>query len=1052
MVMRIRKCIIAVILFLSFWLPCWGGTMNVDQLESNFVLEPYLEFLTVADTADGDLDFLLEAPGLYHLEVLRPREVWSDVKYHWMRVKLESSRDRLLMLEVDNPIVGEVRVYSFVGQTLRDSAVTGLGTRSVGNTLHHCTPVIPIQMKAGQSLTILIRLEAVTMTMTPIRLWDKEALTDHFHELTLRMGIFDGILVGGVLIFLLSWYTFRDKLYLSYMYLVIAVLGFVSFFSGFGAYWLGSLDVLILEQYLPILSVQLLLIAAMDFMRKMVDSEMNYPRWDFWIHKFMIVLGGYSFIAVFLDPRVYHLLLSIIIILGVSALTFPILILLRHSEQLIWVVIGMILPLMAGMLYALQSLTGIQPYLVTQEHLHLSFFLNLVVIGAGLGKRLQLMQGQKTRLQQQALMHLREADRLKDHFLASTGHELRQPLRAITAVAENLLRKEKVGMPVQVRRNLRLIVNCGLRLSNLINDILDFSRIRQGRVMLRMQPVSLLHSVQMVFGIVGPLASKKELQLLHDFKPEIAVMADPDRLQQVLVNLVGNAVKFTNQGYIRITAEKIDHQIQICVEDTGMGIPKEFQETVFEMFRQVDASVARTHGGTGMGLSLARTLVEMQGGRLWLDATQGQGSRFIFTLSEAPESEIVQQTFLAEHQYYLGFLENEEEDSFEALPTKRGESRGRILVVDDEPVNVQVIVNYLVGEGYEVEAAFSGQQAISLIEKKGAPDLLLLDLMMPGFSGFDVCMQIRRNFSAPVLPILILTARSQMSDLVKVLEWGANDFLPKPFQARELLARVQVQMDLSHRHRTIRDFVPRKLLRSLGKDIHRIYEQHQDVERYMTVVTMFYTYTLDHRDIDDCWNQYAQKVQEYEGFLMNPGGQYCLAFFPTGPAAAVKCLVEWSSHCEAVDDCCPVFRASVHVGRITFGSVSLQSYNSMVIPVGPGIEVGQQLGIMGRYLNAPLVISETAWRLLPQGDVASRLIGRMDQDGLLVREILDVYGEKNAQKRLSSLTLFERGVQAWLDDPETPDMSLTEVVREDEGDWVARRLIEIHTKENLHEN
>ncbi|NJL28797.1 MAG: hypothetical protein HC897_13345, partial [Thermoanaerobaculia bacterium] len=228
---------------------------------------------------------------------------------------------------------------------------------------------------------------------------------------------------------------------------------------------------------------------------------------------------------------------------------------------------------------------------------------------------------------------LRETDRLKNEFLANTSHELRTPLFGITGLAESLLDGVHGELPVPVCEDLAMMVASGRRLGGLVDDILDFSRLRRRELGLAFRAVDLSEAVELVFSLTMPLVGNKRLELVNAVEPELPdVHADENRLQQILLNLVSNAIKFTERGRVEISARVEGERVRVAVSDTGIGIAADQRERIFAPFEQVDASAERIAGGTGLGLAITRHLVELHGSTIELDSTLGVGSHFVFSL------------------------------------------------------------------------------------------------------------------------------------------------------------------------------------------------------------------------------------------------------------------------------------------------------------------------------------------------------------------------------------------------------------------------------------
>lgn len=256
------------------------------------------------------------------------------------------------------------------------------------------------------------------------------------------------------------------------------------------------------------------------------------------------------------------------------------------------------------------------------------FALAVFIIGYG-----RWMHRRDLQRAEAANRELKRLNDLKDQFLANTSHELRTPLNGIIGLSDILLMEEDKNLSGEAKDNLRMIRDCGNQLSQLIDDILDFSRLRAAKLSLHRQPVAVVDAVSEVVKLLRPLASSKHLLLEHTVNPTLPlVQADPDRLKQILHNLIGNAIKFTERGTVRVAAEQVGSDIRVQIEDTGVGIPAERLEQIFEPFEQADGSSGRRFGGAGLGLSIARQLVMAHEGRLTVVSEPGRGSVFSFTV------------------------------------------------------------------------------------------------------------------------------------------------------------------------------------------------------------------------------------------------------------------------------------------------------------------------------------------------------------------------------------------------------------------------------------
>ncbi len=426
-------------------------------------------------------------------------------------------------------------------------------------------------------------------------------------------------------------------------------------------------------------------------------------------------------------------------------------------------------------------------------------------------------------------IELIRVNNLKDDFLANVTHELRTPLYGMIGLAESLMDGIAGQLEEKAKYNLSLVINSGKRLTSLVNDILDYSQLKHGDITLNLASVNLHSIIKLIISISVPLVENKDLKIKTSVEPDsFYVNADENRLQQILLNIVGNAVKFTEAGEIEISAQasiENSDEIIVSVKDTGIGIAKEDQDRIFELFEQAGGAISKYKAGTGMGLSISKQLIELHEGKIWVDSEPNKGSCFSFTLKKSDKENV----FIKERATNLisGFAGNDlvsiTEDQIipQNVDPKNKLAYSKVMIVDDEPVNCQVLINHLYMEGYIVIPVSNGQDALDKINAGQIPDLLILDVMLPIISGYDVCRKIREKYSPGELPVLMLTAKSSPSDLIIGFEAGTNDYLTKPVSKAELLARVNGLLQLK---KSVKDMAELSLIKreiSIAQTIQR---------------------------------------------------------------------------------------------------------------------------------------------------------------------------------------------------------------------------------------
>ncbi len=369
-----------------------------------------------------------------------------------------------------------------------------------------------------------------------------------------------------------------------------------------------------------------------------------------------------------------------------------------------------------------------------------------------------------------------EAEKLslvKDEFLSNMSHEIRTPLNAIIGFNDLL---KKTSLTKEQSDYLNTIQVSSQNLKVIINDILDVAKLESGNISLEKKAISLSDLIQHVILLQSPSAKEKGIKLLSSFDHEIPshVIGDETRLTQILINLVGNAIKFTSEGFVelRILASKhINDQVTVMfsVKDTGIGIPKEKLETIFERFSQAETSTTRLYGGTGLGLSIVNMLVNLHEGKITVESEREKGSEFkfeiTFTVTEKEENNIL-----------IPQKNNANPEAFKNV---------KVLLVEDNIHNQLLAKNYFKRWGTEVVIAENGKEGVSALEKD-TYDVILMDLQMPIMDGFMATEHIRKKLKLDI-PIIGCSAHSLVGEKEKCLAVGMNDYIAKPYTEEDLI-------------------------------------------------------------------------------------------------------------------------------------------------------------------------------------------------------------------------------------------------------------------------
>jgi two-component system sensor histidine kinase ChiS len=793
-----------------------------------------------------------------------------------------------------------------------------------------------------------------------------------------------------------------------------------------------------------------------------------------------------------------------------------------------------------------------------------------------LNASLEAQVQQRTAELETANQELQRLNRLKDDLLANTSHELRTPLNGIIGLAEAMLDDDRGGLSDRERSNLDTIAASGHRLANLVNDLLDFSKLQHQTIDLALRPCTLAVVVEQVLQLHYDQAERKGLALVNAIDLALPpVLADFNRLQQILHNLVSNALKFTQSGEVIVHArrwqpdaellsqshpvdpqlgdqqlgqpldqltggvmpssaigqgalfdrpgldpaesEQLDREqsfespsetadqkwLAISVSDTGIGIPAAAIERIFESFEQADRSTAREYGGTGLGLAIVRQLVELHGGKIWVESRPEVGSIFTLTLpvaleapaltyempsfrrspmmlrkpatansKPAPEAPIEPEPITLAPATVEGdrLLEALSQRDTEQLLAKASAARAqpnqrfKILMVDDEPVNLQVLENFLSQEEYEIVTADNGPAALAVLEQGFQPDVVLVDVMMPKMTGYELTQQLRSRYPAHKLPILMLTAKNQVEDLVQGLDSGANDYLTKPVSKKELLARLKTHLQLSHINIAYGRFVPHEFLRLLNKQSILEVELGDQVERQMSVlfsdIRSFTTITENllpaesFRFINRYLAHMEPAIQQNGGFIDKFIGDAVMALFPESADDAVASAIEMRRNLEVFN------RERQQAGEVP-------------IEIGIGINTGQmRLGTVGgknrmdgtaisdavnlaarletltkRYQSSVLISHHTIAQMEDPTRYHLRFIDRLQVTGksrpVAVFEAIDGDPSPIRDQKLSTMAHFEEGT--WLyhrQEFKSAAVCFEECLRQFPGDRVAQIYLE----------
>jgi PAS domain S-box-containing protein len=376
----------------------------------------------------------------------------------------------------------------------------------------------------------------------------------------------------------------------------------------------------------------------------------------------------------------------------------------------------------------------------------------------------------------EAKLNAEESYRLKSAFLANMSHEIRTPMNGIIGFSE-LLKDIKLTEDKK-KYFANIVIDSSKQLLTIVNDILDISQIETGKVTLIQETVIINDLINILFSFFEPQTGGKAIKL-QSFKPlnntQSTILTDRTRLRQVLTNLLNNAIKFTNEGHIKFGYKKVDGFLEFFVEDTGIGIAEDLFEKIFEPFRQAELEITQQYGGTGLGLTISRKLVELLGGKIWVESKPGKGSVFYFTIPYNTDPAITK------------IVENQDKvisNKFYNMV---------VLIVEDDEINYLFLETILSKNKIKLLRAVNGLEAVELCHNNPNINLVLMDIKLPFMNGYEAAKRIKQD--NPHLPIIAQTAYAMYEDRKKALEAGCDGYISKPIKKAELMKMIEMYCD-----------------------------------------------------------------------------------------------------------------------------------------------------------------------------------------------------------------------------------------------------------------
>ncbi len=656
----------------------------------------------------------------------------------------------------------------------------------------------------------------------PIKLWDHEKFYESHTKADFVQGAYFGLIFVMFIYNLFIFISTKDRSYLVY----IIYLFFTSFLlqaslQGFTNEILFpsrpelSIQFQLLFCILAVLSIYpLIMYTLMTRINAPVFHRLLQILWTATFFSFPIFyIWGYSIANTYANILVFAA--------GFTALLSAVYLSFKKIRQAYFFLIAFSLVITSGLVLLATFLGFFELNFFILNSYQAAQALEAALMGFALADRINTVTIEKEiayknsyENQKIALENLEKFNEMKNNLFAGISHELLTPLNGIIGIAESLRSGSEGTLSSNVMQNLHLIMSNGKRLSNMVGNLFDLSNLFNNNIVLEPSVFNLNDFVYKISEAYSAIAKRKNIQLALDIPDSLFTEADKNRVFQVFNNLISNALKSITVGEIRVSARTYQEdagKILVTVSDTGPGLPKEIRELVFNDYSDFTPLEKGKSSGFGFSMILTKKIIELHGCDIWMDAKSEKGSVFYFTMPAAKKVPASTEEKKAAAQ---------ESSQKKQEPDKQATS---VLIVDDEPINLYVLESHLEKEGYKVLQAVNGYEAQDICNSERRPDILLLDVMMPGIDGFEVVRNLRKKYSLHELPIILLTAKNTMLDVQEGFDAGANDFLNKPFDRIELLSRVNTLITLkrsvseNQKHITIQHelAIARKLQKSL---------------------------------------------------------------------------------------------------------------------------------------------------------------------------------------------------------------------------------------------